>query len=60
MCTSEFVRLMNRDYEVDFSRRSAGSRVSGTDEANGPADDHDEDPESDWAVPKLGQETVRV
>ena len=47
-------------FEVDCLRRSAGSRVSGTDEANGPADGHDEDRDSEWAVLKPGQEIVRV
>ena len=40
--------------------RSAGIRISGTDEASGLADEHDADRDSERAVPKPGQETVRV
>ena len=47
-------------FEVDCTRRSIGSRISGTDEASGPADEQDEDRESERAVPKPGQDAVQV
>ena len=47
-------------FEVDCLHRSAGSRISGTDEASWPANEHDEDRESERAVPKPEQDAVRV